>query len=238
MTLESAANGLADAFVKLLKALTIRRLALLSWLALIGLVLGFAYDSRDYIRGVIQPAKFSVDTTPLELTDLRAAAADAALKTGPPEMSTVVIASVNAPANTRRIIYFRSTDRQIQEQYDKMLAKRVAVDVPLFTSSTSDNATLFRLLNGELVCRPWAQSISSRYLQGVNVKQVCAVGVPPGFSGRFRGIVFIYLRTDPDEAELHRIHIMLRNLSFRLDGQKAPYSEKYSWNSSQPSSFS
>lgn len=226
MTVESVANGIVNAIIKLLKVLTLRRIGLLALFEVIAIAGGFAWDSRDYIRGVIQPARFSVDTAPLTIDEMRTQAADKALETGPAFVSTIGIVSVNAPANSRKIIYFRSNDANVQRQYDMALASRVGVEVPLFTSNAEDNTTLFRLLNGEMVCRPWEQSISSRYLKDVNIRHVCAVGVPPGFSGRFRGIVFIYLRSAPDDAGLHRIHILLRNLSFKLDGQRPPYSDK------------
>lgn len=214
-------NKVVDPVIKLIRALTWKRVALSAAVELLAVAGMLAWMNREYLAGVIQPSKLSADSSPLSMSDLKATAADTVLRNRQQGIMAVVIASINAPANTRKVIYFKSNDAEMQSKFDRIVSPYAVQDVPLFTANTEDNRVLIRLINGELVCRPWGQSISSKYLHDVNVKTVCAVGIPPEY-GRFRGIVMVYLSGVPDEDEMHRIRILLRNLSFKLDGQREP----------------
>lgn len=206
--------------LKLLRALTLKRVGLLALTVLIAIIGMIAWIDREYLAGTIQPAKLSIDnSSPLALNDVKRIPIDKILKEKTSIVSSIGIVSVNAQANTRRLIYFDSNDQNVLRQYKDAVESRVSVDVPLFSSNSDDNKVLIRLLNGELVCRPWDESVTSRYLQNVDIKYVCSVGVPPVY-GRFRGIVIMFLRVEPSEYDSHRIRILLRKLSFELDDRK------------------
>lgn len=208
-----------DTILKLLRALTWKRIAQIGVLSLIFIVIQIVWIDREYLAGRIQPSKLSIDNAPLELKDVSTAAIGKILTEKRTTISSVGIISVNAQGNTRKVIYFDSNDRDLLNKYKEDVENRVTQDVPLFSSNTVDNTVIIRLLNGELVCRPWAESVASRYLKNVDVRYVCSVGVPPEY-GRFRGIVMVFLRVDPDEYEGHRIRVMLKDLSFKLDKHK------------------
>lgn len=208
---------LADLALKLIRALTWRRVAMIAVIWCFGMVTAFAYLDRDYLLGVIRPSKLSVDSTPLEMSELKEDEADQVLESGALAISTIGIVSVDAQANTRRVIYFKSNDPDIQSAYDGAVAKVVNANVPLWTDRPDDNRLLIRTLNGETSCRPWAESISARYLKGItSIKEICVVGIPPDGT-RFRGMLFFYIRKDLDEDERFRVLKLLRTTSLKLD---------------------
>jgi len=207
-----------ELILKILRALTWRRvghIAVLNFLAFVSVI---AWLDREYLAGIIQPAKLSTELRPLKLTDVRRQAVDEVLLLKGHIISAVGIASVDAPANTRKMIYFRSSESAVQNQYEQSVESRVSENVPLFGRHVDDNKVLIQLINGEVVCRPYGETIASRYLPGA-AKYMCSVGIPPGYSGRFRGIVFVMLRVMPSDDEEHRVRLILRDLSRRLDAE-------------------
>jgi hypothetical protein len=206
-----------DLLLKLFRALTLKRVLLMSVLNMLGLLSVLVWYGREKAAEAMWPAKLSADLRPLALTDVRRLAADEMLKTRGDLISSVGIVSINAPANTRKVIYFKSNELTVQQQYDAVVDAQVSAEVPLWSARSDDNLVLIRLMGGEILCRPYGETIAVRYLQHAALRYSCAVGIPPGYSRRFRGIVFLLLRAAPNEVDEQRIKLLLLELAAKLD---------------------
>lgn len=180
------------------------------------------WKNIDYISGAIRPAKLTADKTELVISDNGKKAIDDVLTRTSTSINTIMVVRMDLERNTRRAVLFKSSDYNIQTQRDEFERTHFTTDIPAFTADPENNKRLIELINGEFVCVDWAQSNSARYLQNVNVKFVCATGVPPLY-GKFRGTIVAFIKNVPDAEERTRLKIVMRDLADKLDN---PSSEK------------
>lgn len=199
------------------KALTWGRVLQIATLALITTVCYFLWFNREYVSGAIRPSKLSSERLPLIVSDKAEMAVNDVLKNTGYLINTVSLVSVNMEQNTRRVIYFKTTDVNIERQNNEFLKTHVTGDIPLFNDDPENNKRIIRLINGEIVCVDYTSANVARYLHDiVDVKYVCSTGIPPYF-GRFRGTVLVFLKVIPDAEEQVRLRILMRELADKLD---------------------
>jgi hypothetical protein len=171
--------------------------------------------NRLYFAEYVRPSKIAPERQALVIADSGKNAIDDVLKK-PNNIVAIFVVSANMERNTRRIIFFRTTDPEIQRQQTEFENTHATTDVPLFNDDAENNKRVIAYINGEFVCSDFKVTQAAKYLIGVNAKYVCATAVPPIY-GKFRGTVVAVLKVIPDADETTRLKILLRDLSDRLD---------------------
>lgn len=194
-----------------------KRVAMVFALVLIAGGATFAWLARDSIVQVVKPSKFSTKRLPLVVDDRAKKAIEDTLRKAPIFVA-IAVTSVDAEANTRRIVYFKSLDPAISRIQQDYADTHPAPDIALFNDDQANNNRVIRLIGGEMVCLDFKDARSAPYLAEVKdgIKYVCATGTPPYF-GEFRGTVIAYLKVVPTNEEQVQIRILLRDLSNALD---------------------
>ena len=126
----------------------------------------------------------------------------------------IQIVRVDLPKNTRSLRYIYIKDSTLKKLYNAWLDARLSPDYAVFSSDTDDNNRLVKLMNHEIVCTPYAETMTYRVSPetGRFVSTICAIGIPPSY-GKFSGIVGILLRNPPAENEISVLSTYLRQIS-------------------------
>jgi hypothetical protein len=134
--------------------------------------------------------------------------------------SNLIIASqitlVDFNKNTRIIIYSFSDNEILKKIINTFQENNFGV-VPLFNSDSENNIRMSRLINGEFICTPYKDTIAYKLVPDASqaVEYVCANGIPP-YYGKFTGIVSLYLKNKPTDAEVDQLRTLSRDLSISV----------------------
>jgi len=207
---------LLDSAGTLIDKLSLKRIAMIFLLMLIAGAGMVGWLDRDYISGLVRPSKIAPEKQELIVSDSGKAAIDETLKKGSYIINTIFVVQMNMERNSRRIIYFKSLDLEIQRQQEEFVRTHATPDVAVFNDDPINNKRIIGYINGEFICTDFKVTASARYLTNVDVKTVCATAVPPIY-GKFRGTVVAFVKGIPNAEEQTQLKILLRDLSDRLD---------------------
>lgn len=129
----------------------------------------------------------------------------------------IQIVKVNLPRNTRSLSYMYLKDPTLKKLYNVWIDARLSPDYAVFSADTVDNNRLVRLMNHEIICTPYTETVTYRVSPetGRFVSTMCAIGVPPSY-GKFSGIVGIMLRNPPTENEISILNVFLKQISMEV----------------------
>ena len=127
------------------------------------------------------------------------------------------VTQANFQRNTRHIIYTSIDDDDLKKIYD-IFVKSIIGDLPLFNGDSSNDDRLSKIMNGEIVCLPFAETLPAKLAPAATkrVNTICASSIPPGY-GRMTGILTIYLKSKPTDIEIDQLRVLSRNVSILLN---------------------
>ena len=129
----------------------------------------------------------------------------------------IQVVRVDLPKNIRSVRYMYIKDSTLKKLYNVWIEARLSPDYAVFSADTPDNNRLVKLMNHEIVCTPYAETMSYRVSPetGRFVSTMCAIGVPPSY-GKFSGIIGIMLQRPPSENEVSVIETYLKQISMEV----------------------
>jgi hypothetical protein len=124
----------------------------------------------------------------------------------------ISVVAIDFQKNSRTEVYAYSNDPNLQKDFSK--SEIFGVEHPFFTENQAQNTRFIKMLNGEVVCGPYIDTILSIEMPDSTkyVKAICSTGIPPYF-GKFIGVVGLYLKREPTQAEVDQLRIVVKNLS-------------------------
>lgn len=205
---------------EMIEILTFRRVALLTFLGAIGIVLFAMFEHRDALFAM---AYKQVHSNNAIIWDISSDSKNDVLnlsKFGNGLVNAVSITDVDLSKNRKSLKYIVSANSEIQAKV-KDLPQQVHA-ISLFDYDQKDIEQMVSMLNNEFVCTPIAD-VDQRihFLELTKAVQVCRIAVPPYF-GEFAGFITLYLSRAPtfDEVESLKmeaartsIQIYLRDIS-------------------------
>ncbi len=205
--------SIATLVSKVVKTISLHKVALWAFTVLLGIVMWTAYENRASISALFSPTKA---INPVGLTFTVGSTTQAKLKAAvnsDKDIIGIVISSADLRLNEAKTIFFVSTDEAINEMHRE--SQRAARDrLPLFTSDDTNNAEVVKLINGQFSCMPFEKALISRFNPGLasSVKQVCRSSIP-SYYGYFSGFVTAYLSVNPSAEEMLQLKSKIEKLA-------------------------
>lgn len=205
--------SLATLASKVVKTISLHKVALWTLTVLLAIIVWTAYENRSAISALFSPTKA---INPVGLTFSVGSTTQSKLKAivaSDKDIIGIVVSSADLRLNEAKTIFFMSADEAINEMHRE--SQKAARDrLPLFTSDDTNNAEVVKLINGQFSCMPFDKALISRFNPGLasSVKQVCRSSIP-SYYGYFSGFVTAYLGANPSAEEMLQVRAKIEKLA-------------------------
>ncbi len=135
----------------------------------------------------------------------------------------IQIVTLDFSRNKRYETYISSNDSLINELY-QIYKESPSYNIPIFDYDDVSNKRTMRVLSGEFFCVPYKKTLAYKYAPGGEavISEVCSLPIPPG-GGESRGILTIYLKQTPTDAEFEELLNWCRKISSKIYFENVSY---------------
>lgn len=194
----------------MIDALTFRRVALLSLLASICIVLLSAYENRAALFATVYKGAEPVTAIKWELSD--DSKNQLIATTNNSFVGAILLTDVDLKKNRRTTKYYYVKDPKIAEQV-KIAASKILPQA-LFDYDAKNTDQMVAMLNNEFRCTPTKDTVFVRFFPDFpkSYPIVCRIAVPP-FFGEFAGFITVMLTRTPKPEEFDAIKIEMNRIA-------------------------
>lgn len=197
---------------KFLQALTWKKIAQFTVFVIIVMLTWAAYENRQSIYNSANQSKIP-NSSPVVQKLSRESINQIETTVRRSEIIVgIQIVFVDFQKNTRYVVYTYADSPELNDAYTRFLSGAIA-EVALFNEDVTNNKKIINLINGEFVCNPFTDTISSKLIQDASkyVDTMCAGGIPP-YYGKFTGFIDVYLSRKPTADEIDQVRTLTKLL--------------------------
>lgn len=197
----------------MIDTLTFRRVALLSLLASILILVYTVFENRAAVFATIYRNTDTSTAIAWTLSSESKTELAALTKTG--LVGAVLLSDVDLKKNRKTIKHIYLADKSLEAAVQPVLTK--LLPQALFDYDPKNTAQMVAMLNNEFVCAPTKDTVYVRHLPDLPRKLpiICRIAVPP-FFGEFAGFISIGLVRQPTPSEFDSLKIEMNRTAIEL----------------------
>lgn len=203
---------ITDFVSKLIRTISIRRVLVWVFTALMAIVLYTAYENRVQLSSALFTPDLNISGETFEVSRSSKHKIDG-LVAGDSTIIGVAVMSADIRLNEARLVYFKGDDTILNRTYE--YAQGAGADrLPLFTSSDDNNTETIKLINGIFYCGPAADNLMGKFYPDIlsTSKTICR-GSIPSYYGYFSGFVMVYLSVEVSSDRAEQLKLIVERLS-------------------------
>jgi hypothetical protein len=202
--------------IKLIRTLSLDKIAIFAIMSFLSIV-GFTFwENREKLSQLSFYASQGMTISRYVVTWKISEKHEAALRAIVSSDSKIVAGGVfssNVRYNEIRPVFFYSPDSSLVSSVAFDTQSRFS-RTPLFSFAEISNANIIKLINGQFVCGPFADTNLSILYPELNsiFKYACRASIP-SYYGYFSGYIAVYLSEAPSKEKQQQLRLVMENLA-------------------------